>query len=669
MTRKPFAFPASHASLAFLLVLTGYARPRAQTPVAAANARPHRLTLEDLLSIQPIGETALSPDGKTFAMVRAGQIVLMPSAGGWPETLTSTQGGKDGLSWSPDGRMLAYASEGSIWVVPAAGGNPMRLTHAAPGPGDPRSAADRAPEWSPAGRWILFETGRRGRDSLMVVSEDGITSGYLTDSMADEAGASWSPDGKAIAYVERTPAYFSGKLKLLKFNPDSGQAAGTAATLYTAPTDRGGGWEIRKPAWSPDGRELAVVLQDTGWNHIDLIPVAGGTPKRVTEGEYEDTSAVFSPDGKSLAVVSNRKMLEESDIWIVPAAGGTARELAPFATPGDDSSPIWSPDGKRIYFHRTTPFEANDLLAADLAGGPPRRLTHATPRNFDTGLVTPEKVQWRSKDGLNIVGILYKPPEMKHGARYPAVLWIHGGPEGQDTFRLNPWAQYLAQHGYVVLTPNFRGGTGQGEKFRNLNVEDAGGGETGDVAGGAQYLIAQGYANPKRMAIGGGSHGGTMVAYMVTKYPDLFQAAIELYGAVDRATFVERTNRNTAIRWMMKMGGTPEEKPDVYRKADSLADVDKIETPLLIMHGEDDPQVPPYESAQFVKALKAHGKVFYYFTYPNELHGFSQPAHRLDAWRKQLAFLEKYIHPEYGLSTPSIDDLLAPPAPSPRPRQ
>ena len=149
-----------------------------------------------------------------------------------------------------------------------------------------------------------------------------------------------------------------------------------------------------------------------------------------------------------------------------------------------------------------------------------------------------------------------------------------------------------------------------------------------------------------------------MTAYAVTKYPQLFAAAIEMYGVVDRATFVERTNRNSAVRWMMKMGGTPAEKPDVYRRADSLLLVDKIQTPLLILHGEDDPQVPPYESVQFVKALTAQHKIYYYFTYPNELHGFSQREHRLDAWNKELIFLQKYIQPKFGLGSTSTDALL-----------
>jgi dipeptidyl aminopeptidase/acylaminoacyl peptidase len=626
-------------------------------------AQTHRFSLEDLVSVEAIGESALSPDGKTFAMTRNGQIVLMPSDGGWPVTLTSTAGAKSGLNWSPDGRTLAYASQGGIWVVPSAGGTPKRLTNAAAGPGDPRQSSDRAPQWSPKGRWILFETGRRGHDNLMVVSEDGMVNNYLTAGSADEEAPSWSPDGTRISYTQRAPDYFSGKLDVLKFDPSNGQAAGDPLTLYTSPTDRGGGWSIRKAQWSPDGRTLAVVLQDSGWDNIYFIPASGGAPKAITHGEFEDVNPVFSPDGKSLAVVSSRKNLEEAGIWIVPLDGSAPRPLTRFDTPGMESQPEWSSDGAKIYFHRNRPLQATDLLVADVSGGAPKQLTHTTPKIFDAALAMPEEVHYRSKDGMDIAAILYKPRDGNPGIKHPAVLWIHGGPEGQDTFRFDGWAQYLAQSGYVVLEPNYRGSTGYGEKFRNLNIEDSGGGEMDDVAAGADYLVKQGLADSKRLAIGGGSHGGTMVAYAVTKYPDLFAAAMELYGVVDRATFNERTNRNSAVRWMMKMGGSPDEKPEVYRKANALLQIDTIKTPLLVMHGESDPQVPPYESAQFVRALKEHHKVVYYFTYPDELHGFSQRDHRLDAWRRQLAFLEKYIQPRYGVSSTSLDDLLAPPAP------
>ncbi|MGO4514846.1 prolyl oligopeptidase family serine peptidase [Terriglobus sp. 2YAB30_2] len=145
----------------------------------------------------------------------------------------------------------------------------------------------------------------------------------------------------------------------------------------------------------------------------------------------------------------------------------------------------------------------------------------------------------------------------------------------------------------------------------------------------------------------------------MTRYPDLFAAAAELYGFVYRELFVYRTNPPSAARWMMKMGGSPMDKPDVYRKANVLLSVDRVRT-LLIMHGENDPQVPPSESAAFAKALREHLKIYFYFTYPNELHGFSQPAHRLDAWRKQLAFFEHYLNPKFGTTTTSVYEVVFP---------
>jgi dipeptidyl aminopeptidase/acylaminoacyl peptidase len=300
-------------------------------------------------------------------------------------------------------------------------------------------------------------------------------------------------------------------------------------------------------------------------------------------------------------------------------------------------------------------------VSATNGSTPPRALTHTLPLNFErAGFHLPEVVHFKGKDGLNLSAILYRPVGYKLGTRYPAVLWVHGGPEGQDALSFSPWSLFLAQEGYLVLLPNYRGSSGYGEKFRNLNVEDSGGGEVEDVGSAAKYLEEQGLADPKRIAIGGGSHGGTEVAFAVTKLPDVFAAAIDISGVSNRATFIERTNRNSSIRWATKMGGTPEEKPDVYRRANILLDVGKIKTPILLLHGQEDPQVPPYEAAQFAAALKKQGKIFSYFTYPAEGHGFTRPENRLDSWRKQQAFLRKYLLSPVGLSSTSTEDLALP---------
>jgi len=597
-----------------------------------------------------------------LALARNGQIVLMPADGGWPVTLTSSQGEKAGMDWSPDGKRIAYASQGSIWVVNVIGGAPQRLTNAPPGSGDPRQATDRAPRWSPDGRWILFQSGRQGVNSLLVVSPDGAVTSFLTPPKIEASNGQFSPKGDEIVYVTRSKEFFSGRIETIKFDTHSGQPVGNTNTLFTSPIDRGGGWSIRGADWSPDGKTLVTVLQNSGWDHIYLIPSSGGEPRQITDGNFEDTDPVYSPDGKHIAFISSRGLLESRNLWVMPAQGGEPRQVAKFDVPGLVAQPQWTPDSAKLYFNRQSPIEASDLVVQEISKpSQPKYLTHTTPQNFVSSARAPERVTWKSLDGKEITGMLYTPASAKAGpVKLPALLWIHGGPEAQDGYKFDAWAQYLTQAGYVVLEPNYRGSSGYGEAFRNLNVEDSNGGEIDDVAAGAQYLITRGLTDPKRIAIGGGSHGGTMTGYAVVRYPELFAAAMELYGVLDRELFVYRTNPQSSIRWMMKMGGPPSEKPAAYRKANVLLSVDKIKTPLLIMHGENDPQVPPAESLAFAKALKEHRKAYFYFTYPNELHGFSQTAHRLDAWQKELSFLEHYINPRYGTTTTSPDEVVFP---------
>lgn len=168
-----------------LVALTLALAPR----MHAAENGTAKLTLEDLIEAGGLGQVALSPDGKEFAIAHNGQIALFSSDGGWPRTLTTTQGGKQGLKWSPDGSSIAFVSEGALWSVSVKGGQPLRLTEGRKGAGDPRTASDRNPQWSPDGNWILFETGRRGNADLGVVSKDGLATTLLTTSPADEENA------------------------------------------------------------------------------------------------------------------------------------------------------------------------------------------------------------------------------------------------------------------------------------------------------------------------------------------------------------------------------------------------------------------------------------------------------------------------------------------------
>jgi len=640
-------------------------------------AQPGKLTLDDILGGggragggfgRRGGEGQVTPDGKFEVAQENGQIALRPVDGGAAKVLTSSPDTKTDPRLSPDGKYIAYISGGHIWDVAVDGGAPTELTHHSKGAGDPRGATDAHPVWNPNGKWILYDTGTKGYNELYVVSEDGKVNNWIaateiyhgadviaTNVAADRGDAvasdrfdarpAWSPDGTRISYTERSREFFSGKLKILPFDQNAGNAAGPALDLYIAKNDPGGAWAINTDEWSPDSSTLAVVLQETGWDKIWLIPSKGGKPKELTFGNGEDEEPIYSPDGKWIAFESNSGIAEERHIWVIPSAGGEPHRLSSFD--GQEAGLRWSTDSQSIQFTHTTVLGASGTYVASIAGkSEPRLIGQLRPSRYQGLGIVPEVVHFKSKDGLEIAGILYKPAGYRAGTRYPTVILPHGGPEGQVTLGVSAWSIFLADQGYVVLEPNFRGSTGYGERFRNANVEDSGGGEIDDIAASVKYLVDVGLTDPKHVGISGGSHGGTVVANAVAKLPDTFAVGIEKFGVVDRALFLRYTNRNSEIRWETKMGGPPTLKPAVYRKANVLPDVAQIKAPLLILHGEEDPQVPPQESQEFAAALKQAGKTFTYITYPNEGHGLQQPDHRRDADEKELAFLNKYLKPD-----------------------
>lgn len=443
---------------------------------ALLSAQTQKLTLDDVLGggrggpgaggfRGRGGEAQLTPDGKYSVTQETGQIELKPTDGGTAKVLTSSPGLKSDVALSPDGQHIAYLSGGHVWVVSVTGGDELQLTHDPKGPGDPRGATDQHPQWNPNGKWLLYDTGTKGYNELYVVSQDGKVKNWLAateiyngkdliaantasdhgDAVASDrfdARPAWSPDGTRVSYTERSREFFSGKLKVLPFNQQTGTASGPALDLYIAKNDPGGAWAINTDVWSPDSSTIAVVLQETHWDKIWLISSKGGAPKELTFGPGEDESPIYSPDGKWIAFESNRDVAEERHIWVVPSSGGEAHRLTNFA--GQEVGTHWSADSHSIQFTHSTVLGASAPYSVDITGkSEPRLIGQERPARFANLGITPQVIHYKSTNGLTIAAILYKPVNYQPGKRYPTVILAHGGPEGQNALTASPTSLYL----------------------------------------------------------------------------------------------------------------------------------------------------------------------------------------------------------------------------------
>ncbi|RIK36490.1 MAG: hypothetical protein DCC58_19205 [Chloroflexi bacterium] len=257
-------------------------------------------------------------------------------------------------------------------------------------------------------------------------------------------------------------------------------------------------------------------------------------------------------------------------------------------------------------------------------------------------LVLPEVISWRSRDGLQVTGMLFTPKEQVPG-KHPLVVHIHGGPVGQWNKQWIPWNQYLVQRGYVVLVPNYRGSKGYGREFMERLYGDWGGGDLEDNITGAEAVIARGLVDPDKVVATGGSAGGYSTLICMTKAPGVFKAGIARYGIADLATFTDTT-------WIFErhyiaklMGGPGGQTPDIYRERSPLNFVDDVRRPLLILQGEDDIVCHRSEMDKMTAALQKAGKHVEYTVYPDEGHGWKHVSTIIDDARRSDDFLVRMV--------------------------
>jgi dipeptidyl aminopeptidase/acylaminoacyl peptidase len=624
----------------------------ASTPLSGQGPSPSAGAAADqVLAVRSIvggEEPEWAPDGSTimFQSALGGSAGLwsITPTGGFPTRLAQNLGPLPYQSnymprWSPTGEWIAYASAKSgateIWLWSARDGHDTRLT----GLGQTRI---NSMSWSPDGKWIAFAGDRNGSYDIWRV---GVPSGEVERLTADEryeVFPTWTPDGATILYVRLDERWVDHDVLAIP-------AGGGAARLVVRDTgffDYGAGRTFGYPMVSPDGRWVLFRSHRSGWINYWIAPIAGGPPRAAAAESADQSQARWSPDGKSIAFVSNRNGTH--DLRLVPVTGGAPRVVAAPSGMGTIANPVWSPDGRQIAFTMGSPTEAADLYLTAATGGPVTRLTRSTPAGgVATQLATPEKITYRSPDGLEIPAYLYRPAHLPAGTRLPAILYIHGGPTSQFNDTYQAQVQFFVRQGYVLLLPNIRGSSGYGRAFEDANNKDWGHGDLEDVKAGAEYLKRLPYVNPDRLAITGTSYGGCMTLSAVAFAPGFFQAAVAGSGYGDWLDFYQEQEYRHVKLLDHEFGPLGPETEAIYRRNSPYFSIVKVQTPTMLVHGEG--RFPEsHASKKFATELERHYKVFRYRTYPDENYYVSGAANQRRMFLDMLEFFDLYLKDQTG---------------------
>jgi dipeptidyl aminopeptidase/acylaminoacyl peptidase len=624
---------------------------------------------------------------------------------------------------SPDGRWVAYTvshidlekdkSETALWAVPSAGGDPWRMT--APG-----YSASR-PRWSPDGRRLAFLSSRatdedEAKTQVWAFDLRGGDAQPLSDVVQGVDGFDWSPDGSRLLLTIQDPkpedllddAEKAKKkpephvIDRLQFKRDYvGYLDHRRTHLYVLDLeDKGliqitsGDYDDSDGAWSPDGKLVAFTSNRTaepdGNENSDLWIVAaantdqGRTLRRITDNPGSDHSPAWSPDGKSLAYVTDRApelmWYATQQLALAPVAGGDSRLLAP-ELDRNVGDPRFAPDGKSVLFaledsgaqhvarialaggaidrpvaDDRAVFAYSQSGAGDLAvlasepllpaeiflarGGSLSQLTDTNRELLDQlALGRVETVHFPSADGTEIEGFVTFPPGYDSHLTYPGILWIHGGPTSQYDASFHSESQLFAANGYVVIRVNPRGSTGYGQDFCRAIFADWGNLDFQDVMAGVDYAIAQGWVDPAKLGVGGWSYGGILTNYVITQ-TDRFAAAMS--GASEALYVANYGHDHYQLAWEQELG-LPWENRELWERLSPFNRVEKIVTPTLFMGGSEDWNVPVQNSEQLYQALKRLGRTTQLVVYPGEHHGISKPSFRRDRWQRYLAWYERHV--------------------------
>jgi len=679
-----------------------------------------RLTIEQLIDIKHPSSAVWSPDGQQVAFIwdRAGvsNLYLSHLDDAQPTALTSFPDGSiRKIFFSADGKFVYFARNGDLWKVAISGGEPTTAWSTPLGDGDFTSSPDHT-------RVALTSKRRGGEGSdLIVRSLADSTEAKVAHDNVSIYNPFWSPDGSQIAYtggavliphdsspsysgeklVYRNPEYIAGQLFAVSSSGGGVVPLGTKGdydaagwidstrivfarqsnqfktrTIYVADIRDGRVTSIHEdneekfwslPDWetgieplpSPDGHWIAFLSDTDGWDHIYVIPSAGGTPIQITKGHFEAWRPAWSHDSTRIAFDANEPDHPgDRRLGLATLGSDPAHATIAYITEGRGTNiePFWSTDDRRLLYQHTDTRNSADLFVVEpKTSTKPIRLGDSMPAGIDhSTFVEPEFVHFPGPDGQSVPAWLFVPKNLDRSKRHPAIIWIHGDGINQN---YDGWHvqrnyavyysmhQYLLQQGYVVIAPDYRGSIGYGREWRNGVYMDVGGNDAKDAWMAANYLKNLAYVDSDRIGVWGLSYGGFFTLIAMTDQPTLFRCGIDVAGVVDYEMYYSDPYHGD---WTESRIGTPQQNPKVYANASPISHIDRLARPLLVLHGTADVNVPFIESVWLLdEALKKKkGDLLTFMMYPGEFHYFTREHALGDAWHRVDDFFAMHLHPE-----------------------
>jgi len=629
------------------------------------------------------------------------------------------------VALSPDNRYIAYTitmrdrpgrPSGQLWVMDLSTEKSIRLGGDKPANG---------PLWSADSKWIAFRGEDGDKHGLLIAHPDGSDATFLavlagTNSPLPGTGkeVAWSPDGKQIAFISSTPGEAAGEasgdpmvITRYLYKPDYGEGMtrfNDNQRLHIFVVDIAskqvrqltqGNYDEHSIDWSPDGKQLVFASnhepnQDEFFNYdLFTLQLADNSIHRLTATENCEYDPLWSPDGKSIVYLGTRRGLtdrettmEDTHVWIMNADGSNRREIGGVID-NRQGTPQWARDGSAVYF-TVAERGSNHLVRLPISGGQPEYIVKdagvvagwsvgkngavaygfISPRDasqlyFKSGTAAARKLTDLNQElfaGKSIADVesftfvsndnkfeveafLTKPIGVTATSKHPLIVVIHGGPHGQNGPGFLFKNQVYAAHGYAVLNVNYRGSTGYGQKFADAVFGDQDGNEGQDILYAVSAVVRRYlWIDRERLGIEGVSYGGQLTDWLITQTNE-FKAAIPTAGIANLVSYNYMTYYNQYEEMEFGQFLHQGNLMDLAWERSALKHIAAAHTPTLIIHGENDNDVPIAEAEQFFVALKDVGVETVFLRYPREGHGLSEVKHQIDATDRSIAWYEKHF--------------------------